>query len=366
MRIAQEFVCRRIGAIILREFTEMRLSVSLIGLLCVCIVAAAERSWLASVSDRIMSIFGDGLKDKGNTAMTEDQIQKTIEQSKTLLMSGNVEQSVDILLPVFKARPDHTDANALVGAIMLSVHRFELAEQFLFSAVNTSHWTNSRAVANLAQVFMQTDAVPLAMQTLRRGLEAVNNEDSTGALSLSFGDVAYFVGNYSQASEWYLLAALKRVNNIDIWIKASTIRYPVQGRNLKVAENVLVQALALNRENAEIVFNMGLAMHGSGRLPEAITFYQEALRMGHTDPEVVSTLATALHSNGQLAEALQQYAASEARAPSSNAVFLANYAMLLNTMDNKQEAIKTATRALALDSGDADALRAMRECTSTA
>lgn len=313
-----------------------------------------------------MSIFGDGFKDKGNTVMTDDQIGKLIDQSKGLILEGNVEQSVDVLLPVFKARPDHTEANALVGAILLSVHRFELAEQFLFSAVNTSHWTNSGAVANLAQVLMQTDAVPLAVRTLRRGLDAVNNEDTTGALSLSFGDVAFFVGNYSQASEWYLLAALKRVNNIDIWIKASTIRYPAQGRNLKVAENVLVQALALNRENSEIVFNMGLAMHGSGRLTEAITFYQEALRMGHRDSELVSTLATALHANGQLTEALQQYAASESLAPSTNAVFLANYAMLLNTLGNKQEAIKTATRALALDSTSVDALRAMRECTSTA
>lgn len=305
------------------------------------------------------------MRDKGHTGLTDEQIEKIIERSKGLILDGNVELSVDNLLPIFKARPDHTEANALVGAILLSVHRFELAEQFLFSAVNTSHWTNSRAVANLAQVFMQTDAVPLAVRTLRRGLDAVHNDDSTGALSLSFGDVAFSVGNYSQASEWYLAAALKRIDNIDIWIKASTIRYPAQGRNLKVAENVLVQALALNRENAEIVFNMGLAMHGSGRLAEAITFYQEALRMGHTDPELVSTLATALHANGRYAEALQQYVASEALAPSSNVVFLANYAMLLNTLGNKQDAIKTATRALALDSSSADALRAMRECTAT-
>lgn len=287
-----------------------------------------------------------------------------MEESKGLLLDGKVEEAVDHLLPIFKTRPDHTEANALVGAILLSVHRFELAEQFLFSAVNSSQWTNAGAVANLAQVFMQTDAVPLAVRTLRKGLDAVSGNDETGAISLCFGDVTYFVGNYSEAADWYLLAALKRPTNIDIWVKASTVRYPVQGRNLKLAENVLVQALAVNRESSELLFNLGLAMHGSGRLNEAVTFYQEALRTNPANAEISSALATALHANGQYAQALTQYTASEAAQPSTNPVFLANYALLLNNLGRKQEGRTMAMRALNIDPENVDAIRAMRECTT--
>lgn len=277
-------------------------------------------------------------------------------------MEGKIEQSVDNLLPVFKTRPDHTESNALVGAVLLSVQKFDVAEQFLYSAVNTSQWQHVGAVANLAQVFMHTDAIPLAIKTLRRGMEAINNDDSTGTLTLCFGDLAYAVGNYSEAAEWYLLAALRRPNSVDIWIKASTVRFPLPGRNYKLAENVLMQALDLNRDSTEVLFNLGLAMHGTGRLVEAITFYQEALRMGSTNPEIAPTLATALHSMERFPEALEYYQRAEAT-QSDNAVFLANYAMLLNALGRKADGKALAVRALGVDANNADAIRAYRECS---
>jgi tetratricopeptide (TPR) repeat protein len=307
-------------------------------------------------------MFGDATKERNN-AITDERIGQLISESRTMLMDGNIEQAVDHLLPIFKTRPDHTESNALVGAILLSVQKFDLAEQFLYSAVNTSQWKNSGAVSNLAQVFMHTDAVPLAARTLRKGLDAVGNDDSTGILSLSFADLAFSVGNYSEAAEWYLMAALKRPASVDIWIKASTVRFPAAGRNYKIAENVLMQALDLNRDSTEVLFNLGLAMHGTGRITEAITFYQEALRMGSTNPEIASTLATALHSIGRFPEALEYYQRAEST-QGANAVFLANYAMLLNSMGRAQEGRAMAVRALNVDSNNPDAIRAMRECTA--
>lgn len=309
-------------------------------------------------------MFGDSSKNKPTVAISDEAIANLVEESKSMIMEGRVESSIDHLLPIFKSRPDHTEANALVGAVLLSIHRFELAEQFLYSAVNSSNWKNSGAVANLAQVFMQTDSIPLAVQTLRKGLEAVNNNDETGALSLCFGDVTYAAGNYSEAADWYLLAALKRPTNIDIWVKASTVRYPTTGRNLKLAENVLVQALAMNRESSDLLFNLGLAMHGSGRLSEAITFYQEAQRTNPANHEITAALATALHASGQFSQALAQYVAAETAEPSTSPVFLANYALLLNSLGRKQEGRNLAIRALNADPNNADAIRAMRECTA--
>lgn len=305
-------------------------------------------------------MFGDSVMDKKG-AITDESINRLINDSRSMLMEGKLEQAIDNLLPIFKARPDHTEVNALVGAILLSVQKFQLAEQFLYSAVNSSQWRNTGAVSNLAQVFMHTDAVPLAVKTLLRGMEAIGNDDTTGTLSLCFGDLAYSVGNYSEAAEWYLVAALKRPSSIDIWVKASTIRYPNIGRNYKLAENVLMQALDLNRDSAELLFHLGLTMHGTERYIEAITFYQEAYRMGCMNTDLLPTLATALHSNGQFTEALEIYQRAVTN-QSQNAVFLANYAMLLNTMGRKSEGVNMATRALAIDENNIDAIRAMREC----
>jgi len=306
-------------------------------------------------------MFGDASKE-ASSLISEDVIERMISESKNMLMEGKVEESVDHLLPIFKTRPDHTESNALVGAILLSVQKFDLAEQFLYSAVNTSQWKNSAAVSNLAQVFMHTDAVPLAIQTLQRGMDAIGKDDKTGTLSLCFGDIAYFVGNYSEAAEWYLAAALKRRGSVDIWIKASTVRFPTHARNYKLAENVLMQALDLNRDSSEVLFHLGLAMHGTGRITEAITFYQEALRMGSNNADIAPTLATALHSMERFGEALEFYVRAEST-QSENPVFLSNYAMLLNSIGRKADGKNMAMRALAIDASNPDAVRAMRECS---
>mmetsp|Transcript_9254 Transcript_9254/g.15275 ORF Transcript_9254/g.15275 Transcript_9254/m.15275 type:complete len:167 (-) Transcript_9254:129-629(-) len=146
-----------------------------------------------------------------------------------------------------------------------------------------------------------------------------------------------------------------------------------------------MQALAMNRDSAELVFHMGLAMHAADRLSEAVTFYQEALRMpggmggaaagdggggssaistGATRAEAVSSLATALHAQGRLSEALPVYAEATAVMP-QNVVLLANYAMLLNAISRTEEALVHAKKALELDSTNADAIRAWQECTTT-
>ena len=339
-------------------------------------------------------MFGDAIKERPTPSaqITDAAIEQLLLEAQNMILAGNMDESVDHVLPVFKSRPDDTATNAFVGAVLLSVQQFALAEQFLTSAVNTSRWTDTASVANLAQLFLMTNETPLAIKTLRKGLESNNNVDEKGALSLCFGDVAFSQGNYAEAADWYLSAALKRPSNIDIWVKASTVRYPSQGRNLKFAENVLLQALAANRGSAELLFDMGLAMHGSGRLAEAATFYQEAARMDPANTEIPPALATALHADGQLAEAAEWYATAErqyqqtsnsASAASSSsssgsssggdalagtpsrAVFLSNHAMLLNALGRRQEGAQLAMRALSIDPTCPDALRAARECTAT-
>jgi tetratricopeptide (TPR) repeat protein len=299
-------------------------------------------------------------------AMTEEQIEQTMSAAQDLLMGGQVEQAVDTLLPIVKFKPDHQESNALIGAVLLGLQQYEVAEQFLYAAANASAWTDGPSVANLASVFMQTDAVDLASKTLVKGLEASNNADPSGALSLGMGDLNLANAQYSQAADWYLASALKRPARIDVWVKASTLRFPESGRDLKFAENVLMQGLASNRNSAVLVFHMGLCMQLAGRMPEAITFYEESVRMDSSgeNAEAVAALATALHSEGRLQEALPLYQSAMQLPPNvENVVLLSNFAMCLNALGSKGEGLQLAMRAVDLDSNSADAIRAMKECS---
>jgi tetratricopeptide (TPR) repeat protein len=347
-------------------------------------------------------MFGDSAKESVSE-LSEDAIMSIMMQSKDLLVVGRMEDSIDVLLPIFKSNPDHIETNALTGAILLSMQQFDLAEQFLYSAVSTSQWKHAGAVSNLAQLFLKTGATDLAAKTLSRGLAATENKDETGALSLCFGDVAYSQQQYAQAAEWYLSAAVKRPTNVDIWVKASTVRYPTSGRNLKLAENVLMQGLASNRNSAELLFCLGLSLHGRQQLPEAITFYEQALRTvdgasssssatgssgaaagagaGAVDTsEMVIALATALHASGAYAQALPWYLRAQQQADNAsasatagagagakaNVVLLANHALLLHALGRGEEARHMLARAQAADPSNADVLRAAAEINAPA
>jgi hypothetical protein len=50
------------------------------------------------------------------------------------------------------------------------------------------------------------------------------------------------------------------------------IRFPQEGRDLKFAENVLMQGLASNRDSASLVFHMGLCCQLADRLSQVYTY----------------------------------------------------------------------------------------------
>ncbi|KAJ1426281.1 hypothetical protein B484DRAFT_431858 [Ochromonadaceae sp. CCMP2298] len=318
--------------------------------------------WLSGLSSRIFGMFG-GVKQPVKEvvplapSMTDLQIQQTITAAQDLLIAGQVEQAVDTLLPIVSFKPDHQESNAMIGAVLLGLQQYDVAEQFLYSAANASSWTDGASVSNLAQCFLATDAADLASKTLLKGLEAggTGNADPTGALSLGMGDVAFSQRQYTAAADWYLAAALKRPLRVDVWVKASTLRFPQEGRDLKFAENVLMQGLASNRESASLVFHMGLCCQLADRLSQAV-------RMDPADSEAVAALATAYHSNNQMAEALPLYQKAALLQP-ENVVLLSNFAMLLNALGNRSEGLQLAMRAADLDSSSPDALRAVQECS---
>jgi len=322
------------------------------------------------------------------TADEVDAIESFMDIAKTSLVNGKIEASVDALLQVVAVESGHYEANKLLGSILLAMQKYEVAEQFLYVAVDASKWTDSDAVVNLAQVLIRTNASELAIKALARGMEAVNNVDTSGTLSLGFGDAYFSVGNYSQAADWYLNSALKKPLLIERWIRASTLKFPPRGQDIKFAENVLLQAYSSNPSSLDIVFYLGVTMHMKEQLREAVLFYTEAIRMsdvivdeGESSNENVlairtdahGTLATALHalavdSNRDTTlyqAALNTYVKAEQMNP-TNEVLLSNFALFLKEIGRRDEGLMLSRRAFAINPTHPDVLRAVTECSEHA
>ena len=326
--------------------------------------------------------------------------ESIIDIAKSSLLNGKIEASVDALLQVIGVIPDHIEANKLLGFILLTMQKYEDAERFLYTAVDASKWTDSDAVANLAQVLIRTNASEWAIKALARGMEAVKGVDISGTLSQSFGDAYLSVGNYTQAADWYLHAALKKPLIVQRWIRASTLRFPQLGQDIKFAENVLLQGYSSNPASPDIVFYLGVTMHKKGQLNEAVLFYTEAIRMMSSDallvgvidkekssssaavvsdpPESIvvahrdahAALATALHAlaldsdrdTALYQSALDTYIKAEQLNP-TNEVLLANFALFLKEIGRGDESTKLSLRAHAINPNHPDVMRAVSECS---
>ena len=100
--------------------------------------------------------------------------------------------------------------------------------------------------------------VLLAERVAARGLSAVQNKDESGALQAVLGLIKGTAGNYSESADWYLAAALMAPSNIQYWLQASTMLSP--NRDLKFAENVLLQGLESHPNSPQLLYHMGTGM----------------------------------------------------------------------------------------------------------
>ena len=169
-------------------------------------------------------------------------------------------------------------------------------------------------------------------------------------------------------------------------MKASTMQFPRENRDLIFAENVLLQGLKsfpskneididnnvisnpkIN-SNVELLFQLAVVMHLTDRPESAIPLYEEVLRQLPSHSTAWSALATAVHSIGDFQRALELYKLAEVKDP-SNVIMLANYAILLcehltqdDNTDMKLRGEEVLQKAQSIDAINADVLRAMAAC----
>ena len=306
-------------------------------------------------------------KDSGSLAavktISEQEINALVETANVFLEKGDMNAVIDTFFAVLDADPTRVDINTVLGTLLMNMERRDLAEGFLYAAVQQSNWTYVPAVATLAQTLRLDGDFDLSEKVAVRGLNAIENKDETGQLSHALGVVTAMKGQWNVSADWFLAAALNKPIEVDYWLQASTIAFPTPHWDLKFAENVLLQALTYHPTNARLHYQLGQAMLYSNRMNEAITFFEESLRLDAELHQIKPLLATAYHSVRRFTEASVMYGEAIQR-DQTNVVLVSNYALLLcSEFEDQQEAgLQLVTHAESIDPTNADVQRAQAAC----
>lgn len=286
-----------------------------------------------------------------------------IRDAEIAIQNGQLERALDLLIPILNVDSEHQVANALVGAILLSIGQDEKAEPLLFTAVTVSNFTDCYSVVNLAAILRKKGEPGLSLRTLFRALSNIENGlgDNSNVALISTGIAESYLAaqNYTEAADWFLNAALRKPDDENLWVKASTLTFPAQAVNHNFAQSVLLKAMELNKNSSIIVHNLGLSLLGTQRVSEAAVLFDEAYRLDGNNVDAMIAAATAYHMLGDAETALFYYSLAHAAQP-QNAGLLANYARILSSVGRSDEALRLLTQAQQLAPEDPVVVDAVR------
>lgn len=311
----------------------------------------------------VRSILGMPKATQAKLPLAESEIENVVQSSKDLIQNGKLIESLDSLLEIYEINPSHQECNSLIGGLLMSIQQTSLAENFLYSAITLSNWTDSISVSNLAESLRQNAKTDLSLKVLMRGLNAINNTDPSGTLSRSIGNIYYFEKNYSLAADWFLNAAMSNpvAGGVEDWLKASTMVFPDDGKDFKFAENVLLQAITALPRSSQLFYQLGMVMHLTNREEQAIVFYDETIRLDAMNYPVYASLATAYHTLGSFEKAFEIYTIA-ANVDGKNVIMLVNFGKLLHTFDQKTACLEMAHRASEIDATNQEVVQLLALC----
>ena len=266
-----------------------------------------------------------------------------------------------MFLKALELNPDSVEANSLIGSCYLLLNKPDLAEGFLYAAVMLSEWKDAVSIANLAESLRLNNDPNLAVQVAMKGYENLGQKDDSGLIQYVLGASYRDQKKYSLSSDWFLSSALRQPKNIDAWVLASTMHFPDSDRDYKLAENVLLQGMHENEGNVDLVFQMGLVMHHSNNLEQALKCYDFVLSQNAEHKDALSMSATALHTiGGRSVDAFHRYNSAIKHNP-DNAILLSNFGLLLHSsfrdQVNSNDIVALAEKALAIDSSIPEAIK---------
>lgn len=312
--------------------------------------ANTENSGVGAIWSNFLSLVGTltagkQVKDKSHVVeVNVQQLPETPEQSKdTLTMSDMLS-----VLEILETDPDNLDANRKMGAYLME--KPDLAEKFLIHAAVLSDWKDMPTMINLAECQRMLANLEAAESVAFKGLAASKDTDdnnSTASFTFLLGAIALDKKNYTDASEWYLAAAILQPWNVFAWLKASTLQFPLSQVNIVFAENVLIEAYKHLPEEPAVLYYLGLVLQKTDRPEQAIPFLETSLSLDASNTDALSALALSYHTLDHEA-AYNTYAEYIRRVP-SNPNMLTNFAHYLFDKERYDECSVLVREALKIN-----------------
>jgi tetratricopeptide (TPR) repeat protein len=295
--------------------------------------------------------------------LSDEESQVLIEEGNLLIGKGDYNSAVNKFITLLDSNPFDIAINVAVGLLFLNpLQRSDLAENFLYTAVRLSNWTDINAISNLATCLRLNNDTELGEKVALKGLDNLKGKDESGTISNALGFIKADMKDYVTASDWFLASALLQPQNIAYWLRASTMLFPPEGRDLKFAENVLLQGIESNPNNAQLLYQLGVVTHTTNDIENAIPLYEAALTIDPSLEKVKSTLATAYHAIRRFEDAELLYQQAIIHEP-SNVILLANYALLLCVeLTRVDDGLRFVSNAKEIDPYHSDVVRAETEC----
>jgi len=288
--------------------------------------------------------------------VSRTEVQKRLDAGREALVKGEVSTHVlGAVRDLATISPEHVETQAVLGQLYAHFGDLQLAQDHLYAAVKASNWTHVGSVVQLTDTLKRRGEGDLAVQVAQRALGTLVNQgtadDSTTAiLSMAVGDVMESKAQYSGAAEWYQVAAEKVKSDVSYWVKASTITFPAEHIDVERAETVLQQGSTALKGHAgqdELLFQLGLLRHRTGRVSEAMEYYEQALALSPTHASSLGNLGVALVESGKTRDAFALYERAIASMSSNEAVRV-QYATFLGKLGRHSAASRIAAEAMAL------------------
>jgi tetratricopeptide (TPR) repeat protein len=291
-------------------------------------------------------------------SLNETDIDSMLQEVELLISQEKFADAINSLLTIIETNPTHQKTNSLLGYCFLTIDQSDVAENFLYTAIYESNFTDFQAIVNFIESLKFNEKYDLAISFLlhlKSFPEEIVEQLESDYYSLNYliGTIYEYKKDFPMAQEWYLSAALTNPTNANgaAWLRASTILFPTEEKNLTLAESVLLQAIKANPLNSELLFNLGSLLHATNRILEAKVLYEETLRLNPNMTSALANLATILHTIGQLTDA-KGYYEKAILLSTNNTILLVNYALCLSSLKFHSAAYEAIEQASVLDPND--------------
>ena len=231
------------------------------------------------------------------TAKTTLTVDQALQEAATHHQAERWAEAEWFYRAILQARPDHADANHLLGLIAYRTGRLEFAAVLIRKAISASPGM-AAFHSNLGTVLHEHGKPSEAVLSYRRAL--VIAPDYPEALG-NLGNALKDLGRQNEAVTCYGRALVLNSNFAEA---LSNLGNPLcdQGR-LDDAAACCRRALVLKPAFSQAHYNLGNVLRGQGRADQAIASYQRALILKVDYAEAFANLGIALRDEGRESEA---------------------------------------------------------------